>query len=65
MKRIFLTLVLTVTALSASACLCFPSKATLDRSTASGSPVETIRVEQVPVAGHEVEVKLEKSGRRT
>jgi hypothetical protein len=65
MRRLFLLLVLTVSALSASACLCFPSKATLDRSTASGSPVETIRVEQVPVQGHEVQVKLEQSGRRT
>jgi len=63
MKRLFLPLLMITASLGAGACLCFPAKATLDRDEARGSPVENFRVEQVPVQGHEVKVKLEESTR--
>ena len=61
MRPLLLSLMLACLSHGLSACLCFPSKATLDRGEHQGAPVHNMTIDQVPVYGHMVEVKVGKS----
>jgi hypothetical protein len=67
MKRYLYLFTLLFCGLYAQACLCFPSKVSLDRSRRIGNPVKGLDVDQVPVKGFEVKVTVvtPRHGKRT